>query len=152
MTIISRSVCHHWLNGWFLLKGELSSFAFILAKDILDRSPANDNFLEGCIRFSLGSTKFRKFWQCSKWLHLVQLRFEQISVEIPDRKIICMTIISRNVCQHCVNGWFLLKEKLSSLAFILAKDISDRSPATDNFLKDCIWFSLQELNSPNGKK
>ena len=62
-----------------------------------------------------------------------------------------MTIISRNVCQHCVNGWFLLKEKLSSLAFILAKDISDRSPATDNFLKDCIWFSLQELNSPNGK-
>ena len=40
---------------------------------------------------------------------------------------------------------------ITSLAFILAKDISDRSPAADNFLKDCIWFSLQELNSLNGK-
>ena len=34
----------------------------------------------------------------------------------------------------------------------MAKDISDRSSATDNFPEGCIWFSLQELNSPNGKK
>ena len=45
----------------------------------------------------------------------------------------------------------MLKEKLSSLAFILAKDISDRSPPIEIFLKDCIWFSQQELNSLNGK-
>ena len=41
---------------------------------------------------------------------------------------------------------------ITSLAFILAKNISDRSSAPENFPEGCIWFSLQELNSPNGKK
>ena len=46
----------------------------------------------------------------------------------------------------------LAKRKIiTNLEFILAKDISDRSTATDNFQEGCIWFSLQELNSPNGK-
>ena len=46
----------------------------------------------------------------------------------------------------------LAKRKIiTSLAFILANDISDRSPAADNFPEGCILFSLQELNSQNGK-
>ena len=40
---------------------------------------------------------------------------------------------------------------ITSLAFIVAKDNSDRCLATDNFLEGCIWFSLRELNSPSGK-
>ena len=40
---------------------------------------------------------------------------------------------------------------ITSFEFILAKDISDRSPANDNLLGGCIWFSLQELNSTKGK-
>ena len=39
----------------------------------------------------------------------------------------------------------LAKRKIiTNLEFILAKDISDRSTATDNFQEGCIWFSLQE--------
>ena len=46
----------------------------------------------------------------------------------------------------------LAKRKIiTSLAFTLEKDISDLSPAADNFPEGCIWFSLQELNSLNGK-
>ena len=40
---------------------------------------------------------------------------------------------------------------ITSFEFILVKDISDRSPANDSLLGGCIWFSLQELNSPKGK-
>ena len=40
---------------------------------------------------------------------------------------------------------------ITSLAFIVAKDNSDRCLATENFLEGCIWFSLRELNSPSGK-
>ena len=67
-------------------------------------------------------------------------------------KIICMTI-HFPLCMSVLSERLVLAKRsiITSLAFVLAKDISDLSPATDNFLEGCICFSLQELNSPNGK-
>ena len=57
------------------------------------------------------------------------------------------------LCMSTLSKRLVLAKRsiITSLAFVLAKDISDLSPATDNFLEGCICFSLQELNSSNGK-
>ena len=67
-------------------------------------------------------------------------------------EIICMTIHILQCFPALSKRLVLAKSRIiTSLAFILAKDISDWSPATDNIPEGCIWFSLQELNSLNGK-
>ena len=66
--------------------------------------------------------------------------------------IICMTIHIPQCLAAVSKRLVLAKRKIiTSLSFTLEKDISDLSPAADNFPEGCIWFSLQELNSLNGK-
>ena len=67
-------------------------------------------------------------------------------------KIICMTI-HFSQCMSTLSKRLVLAKRriITSFEFILVKDILDRSPANDSLLGGCIWFSLQELNSPKGK-
>ena len=63
-----------------------------------------------------------------------------MTIHIPQ----CLAAVSKRLV--------LAKRKIiTSLAFTLEKDISNLSPAADNFPEGCIWFSLQELNSLNRK-